>query len=98
MQPVVNSTLMIEFFFFILVYGFLHFLTIFCTPIIWVNAYPYLGEIWDPKWRYIFIGFVTVPLGNEVSTRHDMTYGQVRYPTLVDKIINFTKAEPLFDT
>ena len=35
---------------------------------------------------------------NEVSTRHDMNYGQVRYPTLVDEIINFTKAEPLFGT
>ena len=35
---------------------------------------------------------------NEVSTRHDMNYGKVRYPTLVDKIINFTKAEPLFGT
>ena len=35
---------------------------------------------------------------NEVSTRHDMNYGQVRYPTLVDKLINFTKAEPLFGT
>ena len=35
---------------------------------------------------------------NEVFTRHDMNYGQERYPTLVDKIINFTKAEPLFGT
>ena len=35
---------------------------------------------------------------NEVSTRHDMNYGQLRYPTLVDKIINVTKAEPLFGT
>jgi hypothetical protein len=34
--------------------------------------------------------------GNEVSTRHHMNYGQVSYPTLVDEIINFTKAEPLF--
>ncbi len=33
---------------------------------------------------------------NEVSTHHDMSNGQVSYPTLVDKIINFTKAEPLF--
>ena len=33
---------------------------------------------------------------NEVSTRHDMSYGQVWYSTLVDKLINFTKAEPLF--
>ena len=37
-------------------------------------------------------------LSNEVSTRHDMNYGQVRYPTLVDKMINLTKAEPLFGT
>jgi hypothetical protein len=37
---------------------------------------------------------------NEVSTRHDMNYGQVWYPTrlLVDKLIHFTKAEPLFGT
>ena len=35
---------------------------------------------------------------NEVSTRRDMNYGQIRYPTLVVKLINFTKAEPLFDT
>ena len=35
---------------------------------------------------------------NEVSTRHDMNYGQVRYPNLVDEIINFTKTEPLFGT
>jgi hypothetical protein len=34
---------------------------------------------------------------NEVSTLHDMNYdGQVWYPTLVDKLINFTKIEPLF--
>ena len=39
-----------------------------------------------------------VPVANEVSTRHDMNYGQVGYPTLVDKIINFPKAEPLFGT
>lgn len=35
---------------------------------------------------------------NEVSTCHDMNYGQVWYPTLVDKLKNFTKAEPLFGT
>ena len=35
---------------------------------------------------------------NEVSTRHDMNYGQIRYPTLVVELINFTKAEPLFVT
>ena len=33
--------------------------------------------------------------GNEVSTRHDMNYGQISYPTLVVKLINFTKAELL---
>jgi hypothetical protein len=35
---------------------------------------------------------------NEVSTRHDMNYGQIGYPTLVVKLINVTKAEPLFGT
>jgi hypothetical protein len=35
---------------------------------------------------------------NEVSTRHDMNHGQIRYPTLVVKLVNFTKAEPLFCT
>ena len=35
-------------------------------------------------------------IGNEISTCHDMNYGQVRYPTLVDEIINFTKSEPFF--
>ena len=49
-------------------YGFLHFLTIFSTPIIWVNAFPYLGEIWDPKWRFIFTAFVGVPLGQCILT------------------------------
>ena len=33
---------------------------------------------------------------NEVSTRYDMNYGQIRYPTLVVKLINFTETEPLF--
>ena len=37
-------------------------------------------------------------MSNEVSTHHDMNYGQVWYPTLVDKLIDFTKAEPLFAT
>ena len=45
-----------------------------------------------------FMNFFTQGVPNAVSTRHDMNYGQVRYPTLVDKIINFTKAEPLFGT
>ena len=31
-------------------------------------------------------------------TRHDMNYGQVWYPTLVDRLMNFTEAEPLFGT
>ena len=31
---------------------------------------------------------------NEVSTCHDMKNGQKRYPTLVVRLINFTKAEP----
>ena len=35
---------------------------------------------------------------NQVSTCHDMNYGQVWYLALVDKLINFTKAEPFFDT
>ena len=30
-------------------------------------------------------------------TRH-MNYGQVWYPTLVDKLMNFTEAKPLFGT
>ena len=34
---------------------------------------------------------VNMDSNNEVSTRHDMNYGQVRYPNLVDKIINFAK-------
>jgi hypothetical protein len=29
---------------------------------------------------------------NEFSTRHDMNFGQACYLTLVDKLINFTKA------
>ena len=33
-----------------------------------MNAYPYLGEIWDPKWRFIFTGFVGVPLGQCILT------------------------------
>ena len=33
---------------------------------------------------------------NEVSTRHDMNYGQAWYPALVDKLIDFTKAESFF--
>ena len=50
----------------------------------------------EPKrpWTYLFWR----PWVKEVSTRHDMNYGQVWYPTLVDKLINFTKAEPLFGT
>ena len=35
---------------------------------------------------------------NQVSTCHDMNYGQVRYLTLIDKIKNITKAEPFFGT
>ena len=35
---------------------------------------------------------------NEVSTCHDMNSGHIRYPTLVVKLINFTKTEPLFDS
>ena len=35
---------------------------------------------------------------NEVSTSHDMNYEQIRYPTLVVELINFTKAENLFGT
>ena len=31
-------------------------------------------------------------------TRHDMNYGQVKYPTLVDRLMNFTETEPLFGT
>ena len=37
-------------------------------------------------------------MANEVYTRHDMNYGQIMYPTLVAKLINFTMAEPLFGT
>ena len=33
---------------------------------------------------------------NEVSTNHDMNYGQVWYPTLVDKSINFTHKSRTF--
>ena len=32
-------------------------------------------------------------VANEVSTCHDMSYGHVWYPILVDKTINFTNAE-----
>ena len=38
------------------------------------------------------------PCSNEVSTRHDMNYEQIRYPNLVVKLIDFNKAEPLFGT
>ena len=46
--------------------------------------------------RRAFMVFIGLPI--EVFTRHDVNYGQVWYPTLVDKLINFTKAEPLFGT
>ena len=33
-----------------------------------MNGFPYLGEIWDPKWRFIFTAFVGFPLGQCVLT------------------------------
>ena len=50
------------------VYAFLHFITIFCTPIVWVNGYAYLSEMWDPKWRYIFTVITGIPLGQSIMT------------------------------
>ena len=54
--------------FFISAYGFLHFITIFCTPIVWVNGFAYFSEIWDPKWRHIFLGAVGFPIGQYTLT------------------------------
>ena len=44
-------------------YAVLHFITMGCLPIIWVNTYVYSTEIFTPKWRYIFIGLYEIPIG-----------------------------------
>ena len=64
------------------------------------TKYDYFSLRQDPKvWSFLRSYFITnAPQLNEVTTRYDMKYGQVWYPTLVDKLINFTKAEPIFDT
>ena len=49
-------------------YAFLHFITMFCTPVVWVNGYAYMSEIWDPKWRVVFTAFVGIPIGQWVLT------------------------------
>ena len=54
--------------YFVSVYAFLHFVTIFCTPVVWVNGYAYLSEMWDPKWRYIFTVITGIPLGQSIMT------------------------------
>ena len=44
-------------------YAILHFITMGCLPVIWVNCYVYSTEIFTPKWRYIFIGLYEIPIG-----------------------------------
>ena len=44
-------------------YAILHFITMGCLPVIWVNCYVYSTEIFTPQWRYIFIGLYEIPFG-----------------------------------
>ena len=44
-------------------YAILHFITMACLPVIWVNTYVYSTEIFTPKWRYVFIGLYEIPIG-----------------------------------
>jgi len=45
------------------VYAVLHFITMTCLPVIWVNTYVYSTELFTPQWRYIFIGLFEIPIG-----------------------------------
>ena len=45
------------------VYAVLHFITMSCLPVIWVNTYVYSTELFTPKMRYIFIGLFEIPIG-----------------------------------
>ena len=50
-------------FFFVSVYAFLHFVTLFLVPAVWVNGNSYSTEIWSSKWRYVYPAFAGIPLG-----------------------------------
>jgi len=45
------------------IYAVLHFITMACLPVIWVNAYVYSTELFTPKLRMIFIGLFEIPIG-----------------------------------
>ena len=53
---------------FLLVYAVLHFMTMFCLPIIWVNATVYTNEMFDPKWRFLSQILFGVPAGTYIFT------------------------------
>ena len=49
------------------IYAVLHFITMTCLPVIWVNTYVYSTELFTPQWRYIFIGLFEIPIGKNKS-------------------------------
>jgi OCT family organic cation transporter-like MFS transporter 4/5 len=38
-----------------------------CLPVIWINAYVYQTEIFNPKWRYFFVGLFEMPFHYYIS-------------------------------
>ena len=40
----------------------------FSAPVIWVNGYTYLSELWDPKWRVVITAFAKAPTGQWILT------------------------------
>ena len=44
-------------------YAILHFITMFCLPVVWVNCTVYSNEMFGPKWRFLSTIYLNNPLG-----------------------------------
>ena len=49
-------------------YALLHFITMFCLPIIWVNTTVYSNEMFGPKWRFLSTVLFNIPFGPYLYT------------------------------
>ena len=56
-KPLLKGLVVVYCLIFISVFIILHFITMCCQPVLWVNASVYSDEIFEPKWRLLKIAF-----------------------------------------